>query len=255
MDYGHRDARGTLSNWFFSRLLSNKRTRLPSAMVVRPSDPISKSVFSSQKAKKEARDKATMKYRLWILGGVGLLGIILPCLPSFGGTAIGFGVGAPPAFPIQWPELFPFILVETPVEGNLTFLFTLGVYPSEVGLPEVFEVDTNLLIKAWVGPATVFAGGGLAIQWDPLSLFGTWIPLIHVMAGTQLWILDSFALFVHVRSLDLLPPTWSLDPMVTLGAELGFGKVRPVPLRLDGEYLWLLVGVSVLAILAYYPRI
>lgn len=196
-----------------------------------------------------------MKYRHWILLGLSLGILVLPCSTAFGSTAIGFGVGAPPIFPIQWENSFPFILIETLAEGSLSLLLTLGVYPSELGIPELFEIDTNLLIKAWVGPATLFAGGGLAVQWDPLSPSGTWIPLMNVMAGTQLWILDGFALFVQVRSLDLLPPSWSLDPMITLGAELGFGKVRPDPPRSNGNYLWLLVGVGVLALLAYYPRI
>ena len=78
---------------------------------------------------------------------------------------------------------------------------------------------------------------------------------MNVMVGTQLWILDGFALFVQARSLDLLPPSWTLDPMITLGVELGFDKVRPDPPCTDGNYLWLLVGIGVLALLAYYPRI
>ena len=195
-----------------------------------------------------------MRYRCWILMGLSLGGFILPCLTAFGATAIGFGVGAPPIVPIQWENSFPFVLIETLAEGNLSFLFTLGAYPSEIEIPDVFEVDTNLLIKAWIGPAAVFAGGGLAIQWDPLSPSGTWVPLMNVIAGTQLWILDGFALFLQARSLDLLPPTWSLDPMITVGAELGFEKVRPDPPFSDGNYLWLLVGIGVLSLLAYYPR-
>ena len=85
-----------------------------------------------------------MRYRHWILLGLSLGGFILPYLTAFGATAIGFGMGAPPIVPIQWENSFPFVLIETLAEGNLSFLFTLGAYPSEIEIPDVFEVARRL---------------------------------------------------------------------------------------------------------------
>lgn len=178
-----------------------------------------------------------------------------PGFLACGATALGFGIGIPPILPIQWDESFPFIVAEMPAEANLAFLFTVGTYPSDTGVPELYELDADLLIKAWLGPFSLYAGGGVASWWQPLGASWEWTPRMSVVAGAQLWILSSFTLFAQVRSLDSWPPTWTLHPTVALGTEIAFASVRPSTLRTDGEYLWLLVGLGVLALLAYYPRV
>ncbi len=192
------------------------------------------------------------KRPLALIISVGLLVLLGVSLASQGANTIGLGVGVPPTLPIDWNASFTFATAEVLAEANLSFLLTLGTYPAD--FPDLYEGNASLLVKAWAGPVALYAGGGFSLQWRLVG--GAWLcsPFVNLMTGTQLWILDSFAFFVQVRSLDSLPTTWSFNPEIALGLTLGLGRVRPPSPRFDGGYLWLLVGLWVLAFVAYYPR-
>jgi hypothetical protein len=195
---------------------------------------------------------AMRKYTVVLLLGLGVVSL-LGYAASPAPVAIGFGVGVPPAFPIQWDESFSFLTAEFLPDPNLTLLFTLGTYPAD--FPTLYEGSGSLIVKAWVGPVALYGGGGLSIQSRLIDEAWLWSPYMNVVAGTQLWILDSFAICAQVRSLELLPPTWTLHPEVSLGVSLAFGEARPAsPQEDEGMYLWIIVGLSVLTLLAYYPR-
>lgn len=181
-----------------------------------------------------------------------LAGLLLPFLPVYGTNTIGFGVGVPPVLPIAWSESFSFLTTEILAESNLSFLLTLGTYPAY--FPNLYQADAALIVKAWLGPVALYAGGGLSLQWRLIGDVWLLSPFMNVVAGAELWIIDSFALFTQVRSLDPLPASWTLDPEVSVGATIALGKARPALPRVDGDYLWILVGLGVLALLAYYPR-
>ncbi|MCK4599808.1 hypothetical protein KAU37_08340 [Candidatus Bipolaricaulota bacterium] len=188
-----------------------------------------------------------------LIMGLSLVGLLLPFLPAYGTNTIGFGVGVPPVLPIAWSESFSFLTTEILAESNLSFLLTLGTYPAY--FPNLYQADAALIVKAWLGPLSLYAGGGLSLQWRLIGDAWLLSPFMNVVAGAKLWIVDSFAFCAQVRSLDLLPASWTLDPEVSLGTTIAFGKARPALPRVDEDYLWILVGLGVLALLAYYPRI
>ena len=167
-------------------------------------------------------------------------------------TAIGFGVGFPPALPIAWGESFSFIAAEVGAEGTMSLRLTAGTYPAS--FPDVYVADATLLVKAWLGPADLYAGGGLSLEWRFIRGGWLWTPMMNVLFGTQVWVVDSLALFAEARSAEELPPTFAFDPQICLGVTVGLGKVRPSPMRVDLYHLWVLVGLGVLAFLIYYPR-
>jgi len=187
-----------------------------------------------------------------LIACLGLSVLVCSTLSVYGANAIGFGVGVPVALPIDWGASFTFATSEVLAESNLSFLFTFGTYPTD--FPELYEGNASLLAKAWSGPIALYAGGGFSLQWRLVNTAWLWTPFMNVKTGVQLWILDSLAFFVQVRSLDPLPAVWSFNPEVSLGTTISFGKARPPYPRRDGGYLWLIIGLWVLAFLAYYPR-
>ncbi len=192
------------------------------------------------------------KRPLALIISVGLLVLLRVPLATRGANTIGFGVGVPPTLPIDWDASFSFAAAEILAETNLSFLLTVGTYP--VSFPELYEGNTSLLVKAWAGPVALYAGGGFSLQWQLIGGTWLWSPFVNLMTGMQLWIHDSVAFFVRVRSLDPLPTTWSFNPEIALGVTLGLGRVRPPCPRVDGDYLWLIIGLWVLAFIVYYPR-
>ncbi|MEA3239322.1 MAG: hypothetical protein U9Q94_06030 [Candidatus Bipolaricaulota bacterium] len=167
--------------------------------------------------------------------------------------AFGFGVTAPVAVPIDWSESFSSISTEILTDPNLTFLFTLGTYPSH--FPNLFEGSVDLIVKSWMGAAAIYAGGGLSLQWKPIGGIWGWTPYMRVTAGTQIWLIDSVALIASVRSLDTLPPTWTFSPEASLGLQFSLSPPRPPTLgRENAFYLWIVVGLLVAALLTYYPH-
>ena len=192
------------------------------------------------------------KRPLTLIISVGVLVLLCVPLATQGAHTIGFGVGVPPVLPIDWNAAFTFATAEALAEANLSFLLSLGTYPAD--FPAFYEGNASLLVKAWAGPLALYAGGGFSLQWQLVDDAWLWSPFVNLTTGTQLWILDSFAFFVQVRSLDPLPTTWTFNPEIALGLTLGLGRVRPPGPRFDGDYLWFLVGLWVLAFIAYYPR-
>lgn len=188
-----------------------------------------------------------------LIACLGLSVLVCSTLSAYGAIGIGFGVGVPAALPVDWGASFTFATSEVLAESNLSFLFTFGTYPTD--FPELYEGNASLLAKAWSGPVALYAGGGFSLQWRLVGTAWLWTPFMNVKTGVQLWILDSLAFFAQVRSLDPLPAEWSFNPEIALGTSISFGKARPPSPRLDGGYLWLIIGLWVLAFLAYYPRI
>ena len=187
-----------------------------------------------------------------LVAGLGLSVLVCSAGAAFGASTIGFGVGAPADLPIDWGASFTFAASEVLAESNVSFLFTFGTYPSD--FPELYEGNASLLVKAWSGPLALFAGGGFSLQWRLIDTAWLWTPCMNVKTGVQLWIVDSLAFFVQLRSLEPLPAAWSFNPEISLGTAISFGEARPASPRLDGGYLWLILGLWVLAFLAYYPR-
>ena len=170
-----------------------------------------------------------------------------------GETALGFGVAVPLALPVAWAGSFSFITAEVGAEGNMSLRLTAGTYPAD--FPDLYEADASLLVKGWLGPALLYVGGGFSLEWRRIGQAWLWSPLMNLMAGTQLWLVDSVALCLELRSLERLPAVWVLDPEISLGVTLGLGPVRPSPPRVDAYHLWILVGLGVLTFILYYPRI
>ena len=195
---------------------------------------------------------AMRKYAIVLLiglGMVGLLGYAAPPAP----VAIGFGVGVPPVIPIVWSESFSFLTTELFLDPHLTLLCTLGTYPAD--FPTIYEGSGSLIVKTWLGPVSLYAGGGLTIQSRFTTNAWFWVPFMNITAGMQLWITDSFALITQVRSSEPLPPTWTLHPEVSFGLSLAFGQAPPTsPREEEGMYLWIIVGLGIITLLAYYPR-
>lgn len=167
--------------------------------------------------------------------------------------AFGFGVTAPAAIPIDWSASFSSITAELLTDPNLTLLFTLGTYPSL--FPNLFEGSANAIVKSWLGPIAVYAGGGLDLQWKPIGGVWGWTPYMNITAGTQIWLIDSVALIASVRSVDTLPPTWTFSPQISLGLRFSLSPARPPALgRENAFYFWIVAGLLVAALLTYYPH-
>ncbi len=177
----------------------------------------------------------------------------LTCHAQSAPAAFGFGVGVPAALPVQLDRSFSFLTAELFPDPNLTFLFTLGTYPAD--FPDLYETGGSLVLKGWFGPVNIYGGGGLAFQAQWLSSGWAWRPFMAVQAGVELWLVDSFAVRAQVRSLDPFPLSWTLHPEVSLGVLIAFGPARPAGPSLENSWsAWLLVGLGVLALLAYYPH-
>jgi len=193
----------------------------------------------------------------WGRGLVSALTLVLVCASAGevarGELAFGFGVAVPLGLPIAWSESFSFLTAEAGAEGNMSFRLSVGTYPAE--FPDLYEADASLLVKGWLGPALLYAGGGFSLEWRRIGQAWLWSPLMNLMAGTQLWLVDSVALCLELRSLERLPAVWVLDPEISLGITLGLGPVRPSPARVDAYHLWILVGLGVLTFILYCPRI
>jgi len=187
-----------------------------------------------------------------LIACLGLSVLVWFAVSACGTSAIGFGAGVPAGLPVDWSASFTFATLEAFAESNLSILLTFGTYPTD--FPELYEGNASLLVKAWSGPIALFAGGGLSLQWRLVNAAWLWTPLANVETGIQLWVLDSLAFFAQIRSVEPLPAVWTFNPEISLGTTISFGRARPIEPRLDGGYLWLVVGLWVLAFLTYYPR-
>jgi len=174
------------------------------------------------------------------------------CVSSQATSTIGFGVGAPPRLPVNWNDSFSFVHAELLAESNLSFQFTLGTYPTS--FPNAFQLDASLVIKAWLSPFAIYAGTGLTVQERQIAGFWFPYPFMNILAGAQLWFSSYVNLFAEVRSTEPLPPSWTLNPEVLAGGSIALGPSSSRSQRADTDYLWLIVGLGVVALLLYYPR-
>lgn len=166
--------------------------------------------------------------------------------------SIGFGVGIPSQLPVDWTRSFSYLTFEAFLSRNLTAMFDLGTYPAQ--FPNLFHGTVGLLVKAWMGPASLFVGGGFTWQWRQVGTTWGFNPHITLKSGLQWWILDSLSLVAQFRTHEPLPIKWTFTPEFSLGMTVALGRGRPDPLIYDSATLWLVVGLGVAALVAFLPR-
>jgi hypothetical protein len=166
--------------------------------------------------------------------------------------AIGFSVGVPYRYPIDWSGSFSVVTAEAFLSHNLTAAFDIGTYPAS--FPDLYEGSASLLVKGWLGAVNLYAGGGLTARWYHAGSNWISVPHLNLKAGFQAWVLDSFALALQVRSVEALPVSWTLHPEISLGLSVAIGRARPATPFADGPTLWILVGLGVAALIAFLPR-
>jgi hypothetical protein len=172
----------------------------------------------------------------------------LPPAPA----SIGFGVSVPYSLPVDWASSFSFVTYELLLTSNVTFLFDAGTYPAS--FPDLFEGGASLLVRGWLGPTVLYAGGGLSMQYRRVGAAWSLKPFLNLRTGYQIWVLDNVAVSLQFRSLEAFPIGWVLSPEVALGFNVGLGRARPEAPRYDGEYIWVLVGLAAAALIAFLPR-
>jgi hypothetical protein len=138
------------------------------------------------------------------------------------------------------------------LSSNLTVAVDLGTYPAS--FPDLFEGGASLLVKGWLGPSALFAGGGLSMRWLRVGSAWAMSPQFHLKAGFQTWVLENLAFVVQYRTIEPLPITWAFSPEISLGLSLAIGRARPAATGIDGQTLWLLAGLGVAAMIAFLPR-
>ena len=166
--------------------------------------------------------------------------------------SIGFGVGVPYELPVDWTRSFSYLTAEAFLSPNLTAVFDLGTYPPD--FPDLFEGTAGMLVKAWVGPANAFVGGGFTLQSRRVGTAWGFNPYLTLKGGFQFWVLDSLALVAQFRTHEPIPMQWTFAPEFSLGLTVAFGSGRPDPLIYDPATLWLVVGLGVAALVAFLPR-
>ncbi len=166
--------------------------------------------------------------------------------------AIGFGVGVPYEIPVDWTRSFSYLTTELLLSQNLTAVFDLGTYPPD--FPNLFEGTAGMSVKAWVGPANAFVGGGLTLQWRRVGTTWGYNPYFTLKGGFQYWLLDSLAIVAQFRTHEPIPIQWIFAPEFSLGMTVALGSGRPDPLIYDPATLWLIVGLGVAAMVAFLPR-
>ena len=166
--------------------------------------------------------------------------------------AIGFAISVPYTLPLDWDTSFSYVSAEALITENMTVFFDLGTYPAS--FPDLYETGASLLVKGWFGPTSIFAGGGMSMQYRRVGDAWALKPFLTLRAGYQIWLVDSFALSLQFRSLDPFPLAWTFTPEIALGVQVAIGRARPESPRLDGDYLWFLVGLAAAAMIAFLPR-
>ena len=190
-----------------------------------------------------------------------LVGIVLAAALSSAGltqelppaiVSLGFGVSVPYALPVDWAASYSFASSELLLTQNVTVFLDVGTYPSS--FPDLFEAGAALLLRGWLGPTVLHAGGGLSVQYRRVGTAWSFKPLLSLRAGYQIWVLDSVALSLQFRSLEAFPLSWTFSPEIALGFSVGLGRARPEDPRYDADYIWLLAGLGAAALIAFLPR-
>jgi len=167
-------------------------------------------------------------------------------------ASIGIGVSLPYSLPLDWASSYSFASLELLLSTNVTLFFDIGTYPSS--FPDLYEGGASLLVRGWLGPTVLYAGGGLSMQYLRVGNAWSLKPHLTLRTGYKIWLLDSFAISLQFRSLEPLPITWVLSPEIALGFDVGLGRARPEAPRYDGDWLWILVGLGTAAMIAFLPR-
>jgi hypothetical protein len=167
-------------------------------------------------------------------------------------TSFGFGVSVPYALPVDWQASYSFVSSELLLTPNVTIFLDVGTYP--VLFPILYEAGASVLVRGWVGPTVLFAGGGVSMQYRRVGHAWSFKPFLNLRAGYQIWLLDSVAVSVHFRTLEAMPIQWVFSPEIALGLNIALGRARPSSPTYDGEYLWVLVGLAAAALVAFLPR-
>ena len=166
--------------------------------------------------------------------------------------AVGFAVGVPYQYPIDWSGSFSMLTGEAFLSRSLTVALDIGTYPTS--FPNLYEGGVSLLVKGWLGAASFYAGGGLTGRWHHTGSMWIGVPHLNLKAGVQAWILESLAFALQARSVEALPVSWTFTPEISLGVTVAIGRARPATLFADGATLWFLVGLGVAALIAFLPR-
>jgi hypothetical protein len=195
-----------------------------------------------------------MRTRTLFVATMMTLGVVLSSVggPGTAPIAVGFGVSVPYRLPVDWTSSFPYLSFEALLSSHLTCFFDLGTYPAS--FPDLFEGGAALLAKGWLGPTSLYAGGGLTLQARRVGTAWSFKPLLNLRTGYQIWLLEQLAIVLQFRSLEALPIRWTLAPEVSLGFSIGLGQARPGVPTFEGDYIWLLVGLGVAALIAFLPR-
>jgi hypothetical protein len=197
------------------------------------------------------RDRASRGFLVIVFCVAAITACTQAVTPQAAAT-IGFGVSVPYEWPVDWASSFSFVSLEALLSPHLTAYFDLGTYPSS--FPDLFEGTASLLVKGWVGPTALFGGGGFSLQWRRVGTAWSLRPMLALRAGYQVWLVDSLAVQLQFRTLDPFPLDWTFSPEIALGFCVGLGRARPETPRLELDYLWLLAGLGVAALLAFLPR-
>jgi hypothetical protein len=195
-----------------------------------------------------------MTQRAFVVLGTFLVLAAAPCIVAAAPApfSLGFGAGVPCGLPVDWARSFSYLTAEAFLSPSLTTGIDLGTYPAD--FPNMFESTIALLVKAWFGPANVFAGGGFTWQWRRVAAVWGYNPYLTLKGGVQFWIVDSVAFIAQFRTHDPMPLHWTFNPEFSLGMTVAIGGARPDPPVCDPATMWLLVGLGVAALIAFLPR-
>ena len=169
-----------------------------------------------------------MRHRAFLLSAGLIVALALSGLSSDlppAPASIGFGVSVPYSTPIDWASSFSFVTYEMLLTSNVTILLDAGTYPAS--FPNLFEAGVSLLVRGWLGPTVLYAGGGVSMQYRRVVAAWSLKPFLNLRAGYQIWLLDNVAISLMFRSLEAFPISWVLSPEVALGFNVGLGRARP----------------------------
>ncbi len=54
--------------------------------------------------------------------------------------------------------------------------------------------------------------------------------------------------------MESLPIDWDFAPEISFGLTMAFGRARPETPIIDGQSIWVLIGLGVAALIAFLPR-
>jgi len=167
-------------------------------------------------------------------------------------VSFGFGTGVPWGIPVQWADARSYIQSELYLDDSLTGFVVVDTQP--VSFPNSFGLHATLAPKAWLGPVSLYAGGGFSLGLTRVADRWLLSPAVHLVAGIQVWVAEPLAFHAEIRNQEELPLALAFRPYVSLGASVTLGAAPRSVQRFDVEQAWILVGLAVGALLLYLPR-